>query len=113
VVEFKNGGLGILDTAWVQRSGPNPIEIYGTDGFIGRNFDGNLVMSSTQLQPEGIQGTIHPTNMPAALPMPMDQWVSAILHDTPMTITVDDGRNLTQLLEKAYQSAREKCEVIF
>lgn len=113
VVEFKNGGLGILDTAWVQRGGPNPVEIYGTEGFIGRNFNGNLELSSTKLQPDGIQGTIHPTKLPDALPMPMDQWISAVLHNTPMTITVDDGRNLTQLLEKAYQSSREKREVTF
>jgi predicted dehydrogenase len=113
VVEFKNGGLGILDTSWVHRAGPNPIEIYGTDGFVGRTGDGGLMLSSTQIQPEGIRGMIHPTQLPEALPMPMDQWISAILHDTPMTITVDDGRNLTQLLEKAYQSARGKCEVEF
>lgn len=113
VVEFKNGGLGILDTAWVQRSGPNPVEIYGTEGFVGRDFSGSLVVSSTHLQPEGIQGMIHPTKLPDALPMPMDQWISAILHGTPMTITVDDGRNLTQLLEAAYQSSRTKSEVTF
>jgi 1,5-anhydro-D-fructose reductase (1,5-anhydro-D-mannitol-forming) len=113
VVEFKNGGLGILDTAWVQRSGPNPMEIYGTEGFMGRDFDGRITLQSTHLQAEGIQGPIHPQNMPAVLPMPMDQWISAILHDTPMTITVDDGRNLTQILEAAYQSARGKREVTF
>ena len=113
VVEFKNGALGILDTAWVHRAGPNPIEIYGTEGFIGRNFSGNLELVSTHLQPGGVQGVIHPNRLPDALPMPMDQWISAILHDTPMTITVDDGRNLTQLLEKAYQSSKEKREVTF
>ena len=113
VVEFKNGALGILDTAWVQRSGPNPIEIYGTEGFVGRDFSGKLQLSSTMLQPEGIQGSIQPTRLPEALPMPMDQWISAILHDTPMTISVDDGRNLTELLEAAYQSAKEKCEITF
>jgi len=113
VVEFENGALGILDTAWVHRAGPNPIEIYGTDGFVGRSFDGSLMLTSTQLQPEGIAGQIRPTQLPDALPMPMDQWISAILHDTPMTITVDDGRNLTELLDKAYQSARGKCEVEF
>lgn len=113
VVEFKNGALGILDTAWVQRSGPNPLEIYGTEGFIGRDFNGSLQLSSTKLKAEGIEGVIRPTKLPDALPMPMDQWISAILHDTPMTITVDDGRNLTELLEKAYQSAEKKAEVKF
>ena len=113
VVEFKNGGLGILDTSWVHRAGPNPIEIYGTDGFVGRDFNNQLMLTSTQLQPEGVQGVIRPTKLPDALPMPMDQWISAILHGTPMTITVEDGRNLTQLLEAAYRSAREKREVTF
>jgi len=113
VVEFKNGALGILDTSWVHRAGPNPIEIYGTEGFVGSGFDGRLVLNSTQLLPEGIKGSIHPTDLPAALPMPMDQWISAILHGTPMTITVEDGRNLTELLEKSYQAARTKCEVAF
>src|SRR5262249_33327605 len=38
VVEFKNGGLGILDVSWVQRAGMNPMEIYGTEGYIGRSL---------------------------------------------------------------------------
>ncbi|HQE93566.1 MAG TPA: Gfo/Idh/MocA family oxidoreductase [Anaerolineae bacterium] len=113
VVEFENGALGILDTAWVHRSGPNPMEIYGTDGFIGRDPYGGLMLTSTQLQPEGIAGYIRPTQLPDAQPMPMDQWISAILHDTPMTITVEDGRNLTEMLERSYQAAREEREVKF
>ncbi len=113
VVEFKNGALGILDTAWVHRAGPNPIEIYGTDGYVGRNPNGALTLVSTQLRPEGLEGAISPAKLPEALPMPMDQWISAILHGTPMTITVEDGRNLTQLLEGAYRAAREKREIEF
>ena len=112
-VEFENGGLGILDTAFVHRAGPNPMEIYGTDGYIGRDMRGGLLLSSTQLQPEGIAGYIKPTRLPKALPMPMQQWVSAILNDTPMTITVEDGRNLTEMLEGAYKAAREGREVTF
>ncbi len=113
VVEFKNGGLGILDTSWVHRAGPNPMEIYGTDGFVGRDFTGRIQLTSTQLQPAGIQGTISPSKLPDPLPLPMDQWISAILHGTDMTITVEDGRNLTQLLEGAYIAAREKREYVF
>lgn len=113
VVEFSNGALGILDTSWVHRAGPNPIEIYGTDGYVGRNANGGISLVSTQLQPEGIEGAITPTRLPAALPMPMDQWIGAILHGTPMTIRVEDGRNLTQLLEGAYRAARERREIDF
>ena len=64
-------------------------------------------------QPEGISGNIHPSKLPVPPPVPMNQWISAILHDTPMTITVEDGRNLTQLLEGAYQAARSGREIAF
>jgi len=114
IVEFKSGALGILDTSWVHRAGPNPIEIYGTDGFVGYAGRGERIqLISTRLQPEGVQGTIVLDKLPEPLPMPMEQWISAILHDTPMTITVEDGRNLTQLLEGIYQSARTGREVRF
>jgi 1,5-anhydro-D-fructose reductase (1,5-anhydro-D-mannitol-forming) len=113
VVEFKSGALGILDTSWVHRSGPNPMEIYGTAGYVGRDPHGGILLRSTMLEPEGIQGFISPAKLPDALPMPMEQWVSAILHGTPMTITVEDGRNLTQLMEGAYKAAEEKREVTF
>ncbi len=113
VVEFESKALGILDTAWVQRSGPNPMEIYGTKGYIGRDPSGGLLLRSTELEPEGIQGFIKPAKLPDTLPMPMDQWVSAILHGTEMTITVEDWRNLTEMLERAYQAARTGKEVQF
>lgn len=113
VVEFKNGALGILDTAWVHRVGPNPMEIYGTDGYVGRTNEGQITLRSTQLEPSGIKGAITPEKLPAAQPEPLEQWISAILHGTPMTITVEDGRNLTQLLEGAYCSGREGREVAF
>jgi predicted dehydrogenase len=113
VVEFKSGALGILDTAWVQRAGPNPLEIYGTDGYMGRNPTGGITLTSTQIQPEGMEVTITPNKLPEALPSPLEQWISAILHGTPVTITVEDGRNLTQLLEGAYRAAREKREIAF
>jgi predicted dehydrogenase len=89
------------------------MEIYGTKGYIGRDPSGGLLLRSTELEPEGIQGFIKPAKLPDTLPMPMDQWVSAILHGTEMTITVEDGRNLTEMLERAYQAARTGKEVQF
>lgn len=113
VVEFKNKALGVLDTSWVHRTGPNPLEIYGTEGYVARDPHGGLLLRSTKLEPQGVAGYIKPTNLPEALPLPIDQWISAILHGTPMTITVEDGRNLTEMLERAYQAAREGQEVTF
>ncbi len=112
VVEFESGALGVLDTSWVQRSGPNPMEIRGTKGYVGRD-SGGLTLSSTDLDTGGIRGYITPARMPESLPMPMDQWISAILHGTEMTITVEDGRNLTEMLERSYQASREGRQVTF
>jgi predicted dehydrogenase len=99
----------------VHRAGSNPYEIYGTEGYMSLNAapNGGLLLNSTQLKSGDIHGYIMPTGMPKALPMPMDQWISAILHGTPMTIGVEDGRNLTQLLEGTYQAARNGKEVVF
>jgi 1,5-anhydro-D-fructose reductase (1,5-anhydro-D-mannitol-forming) len=113
VVEFENGALGVLDTSFVHRAGPNPTEIYGTEGYVARDPYGGVLLSSTQLQPEDVPGYIKPTRLPPELPHPFNQWVSAILHDTPMTITVEDGRNLTEMLEGAYRASREKREIEF
>ena len=113
VIEFESGALGVLDCGWVHRSGPNPYEIYGTDGYLGLGTSpaGGMFLQSTKLSADGIKGTISPTELPPALPHPMDQWISAILHGTEMTITVEDGRNLTEMLDAIYTSSREGREV--
>jgi hypothetical protein len=36
-----------------------------------------------------------------------------MLHDTPMTITVEDGRNLTELMAGMYVASREGREYRF
>lgn len=115
VIEFKNGALGILDTSWVHAAGPNPLEIYGTEGYVG--YSGRpgdpIQLISNQLRPGDLQGAIVPSKLPEPLPSPLEQWISAIVHDTPMTITVEDGRNLTQLLEGVYQAAQTGQAVTF
>src|SRR5439155_3620868 len=56
VVEFKNGGLGILDVSWVHRAGPNPWEIYGTEGYVSRAIapGQSLLLASTKLEIKGL-----------------------------------------------------------
>jgi predicted dehydrogenase len=89
------------------------VEIYGTEGYIG--YSGRpgdqIQLISTQLQPGEVQGAILPSKLPDPLPLPMDQWISAILHGAPLTVTVEDGRNLTELLEAVYNAAHSGREV--
>lgn len=114
VVEFKNKALGILDVSWVQRSGPNTMEIYGTEGFVGKGYPGGgILLQSKKVFSGDIAGTVLPSQLPPALPSPMNQWIAAIRDNTPMTISVEDGRNLTELLEGIYRSAREEKAIRF
>lgn len=115
VVEFRNKALGILDVSWVHRRGPNPLEIYGTQGFLSIDFGPGprLWLESDVLDTTGLQSGMAPTKLPAALPSPMEQWIAAIRHGTPMTISIDDGWNLTQLLEGCYKAARTGQAVVF
>ena len=107
IVEFETKALGILDVAWVHRAGPNPIEIYGTKGFVGiRGQNGEPTLE--------IEGEENPAiELPDGLAMPMQQWIDAIERDTPMTITVQDGRNLTELLDGIYRSTNEGKSIDF
>lgn len=115
VVEFKNKALGILDVSWVHRSGPNPLELYGTHGYltIGAGPGTSVQFHSTKIDAAGIKGVISPTDLPPAPPMPMVQWVNAIKDGSPMTITLEDGWNLTQLMEGCYTAARTGQAYIF
>jgi len=115
VVEFATGALGILDVAWVHAAGPNPIELYGTKGFVGlRGLNGRpTLMVQDAKYADRCSGELLVTSLPSALPTPMEQWVAAIESGSEMTITVRDGRNLTELLEGIYRSAREGRSIDF
>lgn len=103
VIEFKNGGMAILDTAFVHRAGPNLFEVFGTEGYIGRGFPGQgLIVESRKLKAGSLEGRIIPTNLPDNLPSIMQAWIDAIIDGTPLITTVEDGRNLTEMLEGSY-----------
>ncbi len=116
VIEFRNKALGILDVAWVQRQVPNRLEIYGTEGYLGIDAAPNgprIQLISNRQKMGDIQGYVLPTNLPPALPSPMQQWISAIKDGTSMTISLYDGWNLVQLLDGCYTAAREGRQVVF
>lgn len=117
VVEFDSGALGILDVSWLQTAGPNYIEIYGTKGFLGwETGTGQIEVRGTDfIDGSRLNGALQVSDrdLPAARPMPMDQWIAAVLHDEEMHISIDDGRNLNELLEGIYVSAREDRAFVF
>ncbi|HZP80142.1 MAG TPA: Gfo/Idh/MocA family oxidoreductase [Chthonomonadaceae bacterium] len=116
VVEFRNKALGILDVSWVHRHGPNPLEIYGTEGYLSVDAapgGPRIQLISNKRSYGDLQGYISPTNLPPALPSPMQQWISAIKDGTTTTINLYDGWNLVQLLDGCYIAAREGRQFVF
>lgn len=119
LIEFKSGALGIVDVSWVHRAGPNPLELYGTEGYLGRGIvpGQDILLNSRKIPMQGFADSgspyLIPTELPDPLPMPFQQWVSACLHRTTPSITVEDGRNLTELLEGIYRAANSGQEYHF
>ncbi|MDE2125914.1 MAG: Gfo/Idh/MocA family oxidoreductase [Armatimonadetes bacterium] len=114
VVTFRNKAVGVIDVSWVQRQGPNPLEIYGTDGYLsidGSPLGPRIQLASSRISMGDITGYVSPTRLPPALPSPMQQWISSIKDGTVATISIYDGWNLVQLMEACYRSAREGREI--
>ena len=108
VVEFANKALGVIDVAWTHRSGPNLLELYGTEGsFVAGH--GEMHFETRKLSDE--EKAAYIANAPAAPPEPMQQWINAILRDEPMTITIQDGRNLTELMQAFYLSSEQGVSI--
>jgi predicted dehydrogenase len=116
VVTFRSKAMAIVDVSWVHRYGPNPLEIYGTDGYLSIDAAPNgpkVQLISGQLKAGDIQGYISPASLPPGPPSLLHQWVSAIREGTVASTNVYDGWNLVQLLEGCYTAGREGREVTF
>ena len=104
IIEFANKGIGVVDVAFVHRSGPNPFELFGTEGSLTMG-SGPLALTTTVLSDEEVAAYIG--SAPEGLPSAMEQWIGAIENGTEMSVTIQDGRNLTELLEAAYMSSAQ------
>lgn len=102
VVEFANKALGVIDVSWTHRSGPNMLELYGTEGSIVAGH-GDLHFETRKLSDE--EKAEYIARRPEPTPSAMQQWVNSILRNEPMQITIQDGRNLTELMQAFYMSA--------
>jgi len=50
---------------------------------------------------------------PPALASPMQQWIDAILRNESMSITIEDGRDLTELMQGFYMSNEQGRSIDF
>lgn len=116
VISFRSRAIGMIDVSWVHRYGPNPLEIYGTDGYLSIDAAPNgpkVQLISGQLKAGDIQGYITPSSFPAPPPPLLNQWITAITDGSPCSTDIYDGWNLVQLMEGCYTAGREGREVTF
>ena len=78
------------------------LELYGTEGSIVIDHD-DIHFETRKLSDE--EKAEYIACRPEPPPSAMQQWVNSILRDEPMNITIQDGRNLTELMQAFYMSA--------
>lgn len=96
IVEYESGVLGTLETGFLSNGSPFQLELYGTEGTLLIE-DHIIRLKSKQLS----EGWIVPEQLPEALAMPLNQWVSDILENTKPTLDENDFLTLTLINQAA------------
>ncbi|NLK07346.1 MAG: Gfo/Idh/MocA family oxidoreductase [Firmicutes bacterium] len=112
MIEFDNNSIAVSETGFVSQGSPFTLELHGTQGvYIVGGPERQVRLHSTKLN-DG-NGWIIPTRMPAALPSPMDQWIRGVLEDAPIHFGLEEGTQLTELMEGAMRSYKQGCQIEF
>lgn len=110
-IEFANRAVALVETSLVTYNSPMMLEIYGTEGTL--LISGNSIKLISRKMEEPVQGWITPAKLPQALPHPLKQWVDGIVTGAPIPFGLEEGTRLTELLEAAYISHKQKRQVEF
>lgn len=106
-LKYGDGALAVVEAGFASAHSPFSIEVYGTEGCLLFDEQTLRLRSSKLDRAGGLEGWFTPARLPAAPKSPLDQWVDQIVHGAPVTITIGQGRALTQLMEAANRSAAE------
>ncbi|MGF6947954.1 scyllo-inositol 2-dehydrogenase (NAD+) [Neobacillus sp. B4I6] len=99
IIDYENGALGTIETGFLSAGSPFQLELYGTEGALLIE-DNKIRLKSKQLG----EGWNTPEALPAALPLPMEQWVNSIIEGKVPTITENDVQGLTLINQAALLS---------
>ncbi|GMV91474.1 MAG: dehydrogenase [Candidatus Hydrogenedentota bacterium] len=109
-IVFEEGCIGVVETSFMSAHASFSMELTGTEGslFVGGPDEDLVQIRSNKLDPDK---WITPGRLPEALPHPIRMWVEGILEGTPIPFGIEEGRQLTQLMEYAYTAHREEASV--
>ncbi|WP_010651300.1 Gfo/Idh/MocA family protein [Oceanobacillus massiliensis] len=105
LLEYESGAMGIIETSFLSQGSPFQLELYGTEGTL--LIEDKQIRINSNLSSRSEWST--PDTSLEDLPLPMEQWVSAILDRTTPTIGRSDVMNLTLINEIAAKSNQEGC----
>ncbi len=107
IIEFESGVLGVVESSFVSTYSPFALEVYGTEGaiLVGGPDDGVWVRTG-QVKARSTAGSVLHGCLRRIRP-PLSQWLAAIEEGVPPKISLQDGRDLTELMEAATRSHQE------
>ncbi len=110
VIEFDKGCLGVAETGFVSSDSPFSLELDGTEGSlrVGGPEENKVLITSKKLK---TAGWVTPDALPEKLLPTIPMWVDGILKGTPIPFGVEEGTQLTELMQYAYIAAKEKRQV--
>ncbi|HWF19628.1 MAG TPA: Gfo/Idh/MocA family oxidoreductase [Verrucomicrobiae bacterium] len=104
LMKFKNGITGTLGAGWVDVADPVTLLISGTEGHAHIDM-GRLFFASRKV--EGADGRRPWTDLPPALPLPMNQFIDAVGGKSSQTlVTPKEAAARVSVMEAAYKGAR-------
>ena len=110
VIEFQSKAMAVVETSFVSHRSPFSLELYGTEGslFVG-GPDDEVQIFSNKLNCDlgGKGGWIKPADLPSGQPKPIRQWVESVVDGAPVRYGLEEGLQLTKLMEAATISDEE------
>jgi predicted dehydrogenase len=97
IITYKNGGIGVSETAFVAENNPFELELVGSKGTI---LSGGFLDKTAYNTGDG---WVFP-KLPSALPSPLEMWTDGIENGTPIPYGIDDAVALSKIMELAYSN---------
>ena len=110
LIEFESGCIGVSETSFMSTHSPFSLELSGTEGGL---FAGGPDEKSVRIRSKKLDSKewVTPDPLPEPLPSTVQIWVDAVLRNGPTPFSLEEGTQLTELMEFAYIAAKEKRQV--
>ena len=110
-IEFENKAIALSETSLVSPMTPAILEVYGTKGVI-MAVDQDVRMITEESR-QLVKGGWFTPQLDKDLPLPLRQWIDSVLYGKEVRFGLQEGRDLTELMQQAYVSDRERREASF